>query len=794
MAETRRPHRIQVFSAASDAPRVRRSTDAALAAVGAGLIALLVFVVGGGTAFDDAWAQLVNQLPDWLVWISRASYLVGLAYGLALVVGVGFFAHQRLELLRDLLLAGALAMLGSALLSQLVDDQWPELAITDFDEPTSTFPAFLVTALVAIQAAAAPHLSLPARRTGWGFVIVATAGAVVGGVSEPTDTVGAVVTGLVAAAFIRLAFGTSAGVPSLGRLRSGLQELGLSTTELRYTDEQPFGVTVVAGSATDGTPILARVLGRDAWENRRWSKAWRSAWYQTAGPQLGSTPREQIEHEALVSLLAERAGVSVLETVAGGMSTTGDGIIAVRPLPIRLSNLGADAVDDATLDAIWRATSQLHEADLSHGLLNTSNIWLDGNATPHLGALWEASIQPEPESQLTDIVELLTSLAIVVGTDRALAAARRELGDDQITAALPLLQPAALTPETKRLARHADLKVDELRGEAAHALGTEPPEVEQLQRVSIGRALMVAVTAIAVYVVITGLADIGLQTIIDVLSDAEWGLVLVALIVVQMTNATDAMTVVAASPKPVPVGITTLEQFAIGFINLAVPSTAGRIAVNARFFQRFGINAVTSSATAAITGLVGFVAQIILLVLALVVGKASVDLSGLESDGGLVRVIVFAAVIFIVGLIAVLVIPKWRHWFGQKIRKPLSQVSDAVAVIRHPKNAVMVLGGAIGTELLYASGLTLCVFAVGGSVSLGEAVAINVIVSLFAGLMPIPGGIGVSEAGLYAGLTSVGVESDAAIAAVLIYRLCSYYLPPIWGWVSLRWLTNHDYL
>ena len=60
--------------------------------------------------------------------------------------------------------------------------------------------------------------------------------------------------------------------------------------------------------------------------------------------------------------------------------------------------------------------------------------------------------------------------------------------------------------------------------------------------------------------------------------------------------------------------------------------------------------------------------------------------------------------------------------------------------------------------------------------------------------MPVPGGIGVSEAGLTAGLTAVGVSSDIALPAVILYRLCSYYLPPLWGWVSLRWLTHHDYL
>ena len=78
--------------------------------------------------------------------------------------------------------------------------------------------------------------------------------------------------------------------------------------------------------------------------------------------------------------------------------------------------------------------------------------------------------------------------------------------------------------------------------------------------------------------------------------------------------------------------------------------------------------------------------------------------------------------------------------------------------------------------------------------TLGQAIFINVTVSLFAGLMPIPGGIGVSEAGMTAGLTAIGVDPGAAVSAVLIYRLVSYYLPPLWGYASLRWLTKHDYL
>ena len=64
----------------------------------------------------------------------------------------------------------------------------------------------------------------------------------------------------------------------------------------------------------------------------------------------------------------------------------------------------------------------------------------------------------------------------------------------------------------------------------------------------------------------------------------------------------------------------------------------------------------------------------------------------------------------------------------------------------------------------------------------------------FAGLLPIPGGVGVSEAGLALGLTRAGVPSDTAFAIALTHRFCVFYLPPIWGFRSYRWLTSRGYL
>ena len=50
------------------------------------------------------------------------------------------------------------------------------------------------------------------------------------------------------------------------------------------------------------------------------------------------------------------------------------------------------------------------------------------------------------------------------------------------------------------------------------------------------------------------------------------------------------------------------------------------------------------------------------------------------------------------------------------------------------------------------------------------------------------------EGGLVVGLSSDGMTQSAAFAAVLLYRICTFYLPPIWGWFALQWLRRNQYL
>ncbi|MGZ8815532.1 MAG: lysylphosphatidylglycerol synthase domain-containing protein, partial [Mycobacterium sp.] len=98
------------------------------------------------------------------------------------------------------------------------------------------------------------------------------------------------------------------------------------------------------------------------------------------------------------------------------------------------------------------------------------------------------------------------------------------------------------------------------------------------------------------------------------------------------------------------------------------------------------------------------------------------------------------------------------------------------------------------SQVLFAVTIGACARAFGFDLSLSSLILINTVVGLFAGLLPIPGDIGVSEAGLALGLSRLGVPSETAFAIALTYRFCTFYLPPIWGFASYRWLTARRYL
>ena len=103
-------------------------------------------------------------------------------------------------------------------------------------------------------------------------------------------------------------------------------------------------------------------------------------------------------------------------------------------------------------------------------------------------------------------------------------------------------------------------------------------------------------------------------------------------------------------------------------------------------------------------------------------------------------------------------------------------------------------GGNLANQLLFAMVLGMCLRAFGGELDLATLLTIYVASALFGGLMPVPGGVGVMEAALTAGLVAGGIATTTAAATAMLFRAVTFYLPPLWGSVSMRWLRRHEYV
>jgi uncharacterized membrane protein YbhN (UPF0104 family) len=262
-------------------------------------------------------------------------------------------------------------------------------------------------------------------------------------------------------------------------------------------------------------------------------------------------------------------------------------------------------------------------------------------------------------------------------------------------------------------------------------------------------------------------------------------LLVVALVLGQTPRFAQAVSARGACPRDIAYGPVALLEFAITFINLVLPSTAARVATSVKFFQRQGIPAASAMSIGLIDSLGGFAVQCVILCSVLLFGLGDVELQvppdSALGEGNLLTLLVVIAAVVIVGALVSLLLPSVRHRVKAVAAPHVAEVRETVGNLRSPAKVAQVLGGNLAAEFLFACTLAVVLSALHSPVPIGTLLVVNVCVSLFAGLMPVPGGIGVTEAAMIFGLTAAGVDEATAFAATMCYRLITFYLPPIWG-------------
>jgi uncharacterized membrane protein YbhN (UPF0104 family) len=782
---------VRVFSSASDAPRVRRPTDLVLLVVSLVGIVVCSLLAPGPTAVDRDVAHLVAQLPGLVGWFWEVSYDLLIGWALLLLVGP-LLARGRRRLLLDLLLAGLLAFGFAALAGLIGGTSWSSMLAALFDaDPPAVYPAMRLAVATAVVATASPHVAHPLRSIGRWVIAVGTLAAIALGIALPLGILTGYAVGFAAAAVTHLLLGSPGGRLPLGEVAAALRDLDVAASDLRHAPRQQRGVALATASAADGRPLRVKIYGRDAWDSQLLASTWSRLWYRGELRFTGVGRLQQVEHEAFVSLLAERAGVPVQPVVAAGTTDQGDALLVIEASGVPLAALDAGQVDDPLLRRLWRALGRLHAMDIALGQVDADGLVVRPDGTAALGDFGQATIAAGSTGLMADRAQLLVTTAVLAGKERAVAAAAASIGRDGLADMLPFLQPAVLDHATRRLVRAKDWDVDDLRELAAETAAVEPPKLEHIRRVTWGSVALVAVLGLAGYAVISAIAGVGLQTLVDELEGANAAWLLGALVCSPVVQVGQAFSTVGASYRPVRFGPVLLFQYAVQFLALAVPSSAARVALEIRFFGRVGTTATGAVAIGVIDSVCGFVVEVLLILGITLSGLGALSLSpqgSAPSFSG--KLLLVALVLLGLAVIVALAVPRIRAM----VRGRVADLATALRVLRSPTKVALILLGNLAAQLLLAVILGLCLEAFGQHAKLADLILVNTFVSLFAGFMPVPGGIGVAEAGYTAGLAALGIPHAAALSTTLAFRMVTFYLPPIWGAPAMRWLRTHSYV
>ncbi|HSX31463.1 MAG TPA: YbhN family protein [Candidatus Saccharimonadales bacterium] len=230
---------------------------------------------------------------------------------------------------------------------------------------------------------------------------------------------------------------------------------------------------------------------------------------------------------------------------------------------------------------------------------------------------------------------------------------------------------------------------------------------------------------------------------------------------------------------------TIVVELATAFVNRLLPSGLGGLGLHGLYLYRRKHTAAEATVVVSINNLIGMVAHLVLLagVLCFYPGVLQRFIDGNRS---LFNWRIGAGVAILVA--AALMLPVIRH----KLASFAQTVLASLRKMRPPKLLLALLLAALLTTTY-----TCVLWAVCHSLQLSLNV-LQVFIVFSLGMLtstatPTPGGLVGAEAGLFAGLVAYHVAAPPAGAAVLLYRLLTYWLPLLPG-LFMLWLARRRQL
>lgn len=229
-----------------------------------------------------------------------------------------------------------------------------------------------------------------------------------------------------------------------------------------------------------------------------------------------------------------------------------------------------------------------------------------------------------------------------------------------------------------------------------------------------------------------------------------------------------------------------LVQVAAAFTGRLLPAGLGGLGLNGLYLYRRGHTPAEATAVVSVNNLLGITTHLLLLTVVFTLDPGVIHLLFTQHHLSFS----WGVAVGLAGVaIAAAMIPAVRHRlarFGRNLLRSLHKELPAQLA------GALLLAGLL--TALYALLLLSTARSVGVSLGLLQLFVVFSAGMLAGTATPTPGGLVGAEAGLFAGFTAYGVAAPQAGAAVLIFRLVTYWLPLLPGAAALLVAREHRVL
>ncbi|MFG3018658.1 lysylphosphatidylglycerol synthase domain-containing protein [Streptomyces sp. NPDC048254] len=855
------PDEIHTDEVEGDEPllpaRVHRPSDLMRLLVGVLAIALLLGIAAFAHGTTSGLEQDINkgtgQAPDLLIKIA------GLASSIAILLVPVAFAIERLIKRDGLRIADGVLAAVLAHGVTLATDLWVARAapgsiqealtqpspgdIHALTDPVHGYLAPVIAYMTAVGMSRRPRW----RAVLWIVLMLDAFSMLVTGYTTPFSIILTVLIGWTVAYGTLYAVGSPNVRPTGRTLLAGLRHVGFhpvgaAREEALDTENGDRGRRYFV-TLEDGPPLDVTVVDREQQAQGFFYRAWRNLTLRGFATRSSlQSLRQALEQEALLAYAAIAAGANAPKLIATSELGPDAVMLVYEHTGGRtLDSLADEEITDELLRNTWHQVQALQSRRIAHRRLAGDAILVDRSGTVILTDLRGGEIAAGELLLRMDVAQLVTTLGLRVGAERAVASAVGVLGPDAVADCLPMLQPIALTRSTRatlrRLAREraererdavleASRQAKQARAEEAEKpdkktvraeqraekralddaleeareedLLTQirhqvlkirpqaPVEPARLERVRPRTLISLIAGAIGAYYLLTQLTHIEFGPLV---ANAQWGWVIAAVLFSAVSYVAAAMALLGFVPERVPFVRTVAAQVAGSFVKIVAPAAVGGVALNTRFLQRAGVRPGLAVASVGASQLFGLGCHILMLL-------SFGYLTGTEKTPSLSpsRTVIAGLLTVAVLVLVVTSVPFLRKFVSTRVRSLFAGVVPRMLdVLQRPQKLVTGIGGMLLLTACFVMCLDASIRAFGDestSLSIASVAVVFLAGNALGSAAPTPGGVGAVEATLTVGLIAVGLPKEVAAPAVLLYRLLTLWLPVLPGWLAFNHLSR----